>query len=153
MVFRLALRYGGDRSWAEDITQEVFLQAFAHIDELAQVDNQAGWLYRVTTRRCLNRLRAQKLRASAPVRWAVQARMPEPNTPEQLGIHKQRLARLFTRLEALPPKLRICFWMVHVDGKDQVEVAQILNHSKGYISKLLARATQALAEDDAHDHQ
>jgi RNA polymerase sigma-70 factor, ECF subfamily len=151
MVFRLALRYGGDRSWAEDLTQEVFLQAFAHIDELAEVDNPAGWLYRVTTRRCLNRLRGQRLRASAPVRWALQDRLPEPNTPEELGIHRQRLARLFTRLESLPPKQRVCFWMYHVDGKSVVEIGEILGHSKGYVSKLLDRARRAVQEEDEHD--
>jgi RNA polymerase sigma-70 factor, ECF subfamily len=148
MVFRLALRYGKDRSWAEDITQDVFLQAFAHIDELAEVQNPGGWLYRVTTRRCLNRLRGQALRASAPVRFALQERAPQPNTAEELGIHKQRLARLFAQLERLPPKMQICFWMYHVDEKDQVEIGEILGHSKGYISKLLKRAKQALEEDD-----
>jgi RNA polymerase sigma-70 factor (ECF subfamily) len=144
LVFRLALRYGGDRSWAEDLTQEVFLQAFAHIDELAQVDNPAGWLYRVTTRRCLNRLRGQRLRASAPVRWALHERVPVPNTPEELGIHRQRLAALFTQLETLPPKQRVCFWMYHVDGKSVVEIGEIIGHSKGYVSKLLDRATREL---------
>jgi RNA polymerase sigma-70 factor (ECF subfamily) len=150
MVFRVALRYGGDRSWAEDVTQEVFLQAFAHIDELAEVLNPAGWLYRVTTRRCLNRLRGQRLRTSAPVRWALQHRLPEPNTPEELGIHHQQLARVFARLQELPPKQRVCFWMYHVDGKPVAEIGEILGHSKGYVSKLLDRATRALKEDD-HD--
>jgi RNA polymerase sigma-70 factor (ECF subfamily) len=144
LVFRLALRYGGDRSWAEDLTQEVFLQAFAHIDELAEVDNPAGWLYRVTTRRCLNRLRGQRLRASAPVRWALQERVPQPITPEELGIHRQQLARLFTQLETLPPKQRVCFWMYHVDAKSVVEIGEIIGHSKGYVSKLLDRATREL---------
>lgn len=148
MVFRLALRYGGDRSWAEDITQEVFLLAFAHIDELAEAQNQGAWLYRVTSRRCLNRLRGQKLRASAPVRWALQDRQRSPNTPEELGIHRQRLVRLFAQLEHLPTKMRMCFWMYHVDGKDQVEIGEIIGHSKGYVSKLLKRATEALAAED-----
>ena len=151
MVFRLALRYGGDRSWAEDITQEVFLLAFAHIDELAEVQNPAAWLYRVTSRRCLNRLRGQRLRASAPVRWAIQDRQPEPNTPEELGIHRQRLARLFAQLEHLPAKMRMCFWMYHVDGKDQVEIGEIIGHSKGYVSKLLKRATAALTAEERDD--
>lgn len=146
MVFRLALRYGGERSWAEDLTQEVFLLALDHIEELARVDNPAGWLYRVTTRRCLNRLRGQKLRASAPVRWALRSRMPEPPAPEQLGIDRERLALLFRRVEQLPPKQRVCFWMYHVDGKDMVEIGAILGHSKGYVSKLIARATAALEE-------
>lgn len=151
MVFRLALRYGGDRSWAEDVTQEVFLQAFTHVDELAEVHNPAGWLYRVTTRRCLNRLRGQQLRASAPVRWALRDRLPEPNTPEQLGIHRQQLAQLFARLETLPPKQRVCFWMYHVDGKTVVEIGEILGHSKGYVSKLLDRAKQAVEQRDDDD--
>ena len=145
MVFRLALRYGGDRSWAEDLSQEVFLIAFDHLDELAEVANPAGWLYRVTTRRCLNRLRGERLRVSAPVRWALRERARVPNTPEELGIHRQALAHLFCELDRLPAKQRMCFWMYHVDGKSVSEIGEILGHSKGYVSKLLDRAQRAVA--------
>jgi RNA polymerase sigma-70 factor (ECF subfamily) len=147
MVFRLALRYFGDRSRAEDLTQEVFLVAYDHDETLAQVDNPAAWLYRVTTRRCLNQLRNQKLREAAPFRWAAASHQTRATTPEELGIHRQALARLFAQLEELPPKMRICFWMYHVDGKTQPEIGEILGHSKGYINKLLKRALARLEEE------
>ena len=69
-VFRLALRYGlGDEAWAEDIMQDVFITLF---DELATLDDHQrleGWLYRVTTNRCLRKLRREQFMQRPLVRW------------------------------------------------------------------------------------
>ena len=47
-------------------------------------------------------------------------------------------------MNALPPKERVVFFMRHVDGLDQVAIARELQFSKGYVSKLLQRATREL---------
>src|SRR4051812_29318219 len=70
LVFRLALRYGrGNVSWAEDVTQDVFLGLFRVIDSLTDLGDLSGWLYRAPTNRCLNRLRRERFLELAPVRW------------------------------------------------------------------------------------
>jgi RNA polymerase sigma factor (sigma-70 family) len=50
-------------------------------------------------------------------------------------------------LGQLPARERVVLGMVHLDGKSQREVAEILGLSKGYVSKLLARATARLEEE------
>jgi RNA polymerase sigma factor (sigma-70 family) len=58
-------------------------------------------------------------------------------------------------VNALPPKERVVFFMRHVDGLDQVSIAQALRFSKGYVSKLLKRAARELerAGWEVHDER
>lgn len=140
LVYRLGLRYGsGDPQWAEDIAHDVFLELFADPSCLEGVSNVAGWLYRVTTNRCLNVLRRERLVRSAPVRWLLETRSKAPVDPESLGIVDDRLRQVFVAVNAMPPNARACFFMYYVDGKNQVEIAEILGFTKSYVCKVLAQ--------------
>jgi len=144
-VFHLALRYGrGNTAWAEDVTQDVFVQLLRAPKVLAAEESLSGWFYRVTTNRCFNKLRHEALRRSLPVRWLLGAPHESARTPETDAMARDELSHAFEAVSALPTKERLAFFMHHVDGKDQIEIAQILGHSKGYISKLLKRAHERL---------
>lgn len=137
-VYGLALRYGaGDRGWAEDVTQEVFVKLLDHFDELDDVDALAGWLYRVTCNCCLMRLRRGRLRRLLPLPGSLTDRTVDP---ESCTWVRQELRRVLATVERLPPKQRVVLCMHHLDGKRQTEIAQILGYSRGYVSKLLDRA-------------
>ena len=60
-VYRRALRILGRPELAEEAMQEVFIRAMQHIDQL-QSGEVIRWLYRTTTRYCLNCLRDSKRR-------------------------------------------------------------------------------------------
>jgi RNA polymerase sigma-70 factor (ECF subfamily) len=140
-VYRLALRYGGgSRAWAEDVTQEVFVRLIDHVDDLEDRDGLEGWFYRVATNRCLNRLRRERVRNAAPVRWLLGSRQTEPADPERVAGVRQELAHAWDVVESLPPKERVAFCMHYLDGKKQTEIADCLGHSKGYVCKLIKRA-------------
>ena len=151
---RLALRYGGgDQDWAQDVVHDVFIEVQRHAQRLAQMDNAAGWIYRATTSRCLNRLKRDRFVRSPWVRWAVRVRQPQPQSLEALGVARERLGRVFEAVNRLPPKQRICFWMYHVDGKPQDEIGELLGCKKSYVSKLLARAGETVRRiEDEADH-
>lgn len=61
-VWRRARRMLVDDDAAKDVTQEVFLRAMAVDAKDAFDASPVGWLYRVTTNLCLNRLRDAKRR-------------------------------------------------------------------------------------------
>src|SRR4051812_45785353 len=83
LVSRLAPRYGRGRvAWAEDITQEVFIDVLKALPPLSDLEDMEGWLYRATTNRSLNRLRRERFLALAPVRWLLGEQQPEPPPPE-----------------------------------------------------------------------
>ncbi len=147
-VYHLALRYGGgSKAWAEDVTQEVFVRLFDVVDEVEERDGMQPWFYRVTTNRCLNRLRAERLRNAAPVRWILGRRKHEERHPERLVAARQELEQASEALASLPPKERVAFSMHFLDGKKQSEIAELLGHSKGYVSKLIARALDRVRAD------
>jgi RNA polymerase sigma factor (sigma-70 family) len=64
-VFRRACLLMDDRDAGKDVMQEVFLRAFEGRAEFAAAASQLGWLYRVTTNNCLNRLRDARRRRDA----------------------------------------------------------------------------------------
>lgn len=143
-VYRLALRYGaGDRAFAEDVTQDVFVRMMTHLDRLDDPDDLGGWLYRVTTNRCLSRLRQERLRSSVLRLLGRATVAPEPAL-ERHTIAKDTLARTLEAVRALPPKERVAFGMRHLDGKEVAEIGAVMGHSKGYVSKLLTRASARL---------
>lgn len=140
-VYRLALRYGGgSHAWAEDVTQEVFLRLFDVVDGLGDHEAMQPWFYRVTTNRCLNRLRGERLRSSAPVRWLLGRRNEDGRSPERVVAAREGLEQAAAVLASLPPKERVAFSMHVLDGKKQSEISEVLGHSKGYVSKLISKA-------------
>ncbi|HKQ71453.1 MAG TPA: sigma-70 family RNA polymerase sigma factor, partial [Polyangiaceae bacterium] len=145
-VFHIALRYGrGNLGWAEDVTHDVFVEAFRTIGGLVDHEALGGWFYRVTTRRCLNKLKRERWMSLPAVRFLLQRPIESATDPERQAIVRADLARAADAMQALPPTERAVFYMRHLDGKDQTEIAAVLDLSKGYVSKLLKRATKRLS--------
>jgi RNA polymerase sigma-70 factor (ECF subfamily) len=62
-VFNYVLRLvGGDRSLAEDLTQEVFLRVFQGLPKFSLRSKFTTWLFQVTKNRVLDELRAKERR-------------------------------------------------------------------------------------------
>ncbi len=147
LVYRIALRYGkGNATWAEDIMQDVFLDLMKALPSLDDHDHLEGWLYRATTHRCFCRLRREKFRMLAPIRWLLGAQQVEPTTPDIVAIARQDLQRAAHALAELPAKEQIAFSMYYLDGQEQEEIGKVLGHSKGYVCKLIQRAVDKLRQ-------
>src|ERR1700704_6587444 len=54
MVFSIARTFFDDRTRAEEIAQEVFLQLYRCLDELESAAHVLFWLRQVTSRRCID---------------------------------------------------------------------------------------------------
>ncbi len=146
-VYRLALRYGkGNATWAEDIVQDVFLDLMKALPTLDDHDHLEGWLYRATTHRCFCRLRREKFRMLAPIRWLLGEPRVDATTPDILAMAREDLRRAANALAELPAKEQIAFCMYYLDGKEQEEIGEILGHSKGYVCKLIQRAVDKLGQ-------
>jgi RNA polymerase sigma-70 factor (ECF subfamily) len=61
-VFNYVLRLVGDRSLAEDLTQEVFLRVFQGLSKFSLRSKFTTWLFQVTKNRVLDELRAKERR-------------------------------------------------------------------------------------------
>jgi RNA polymerase sigma-70 factor, ECF subfamily len=66
-VFNYVMRLVGDRSLAEDLTQEVFLRVFQGLPRFTLRSKFTTWLFQVTKNRVLDELRANERRPRANV--------------------------------------------------------------------------------------
>ena len=66
-VYNYVLRMVGDRTLAEDLTQEVFLRVFQGLPRFSLRCKFTTWLFQVTKNRVLDELRARERRPLAPV--------------------------------------------------------------------------------------
>src|SRR5437764_13207742 len=64
-VFNYVLRLVGDRSLAEDLTQEVFLRVYQGLPKFSLRCRFTTWLFQVTKNRVLDELRALERRPRA----------------------------------------------------------------------------------------
>jgi RNA polymerase sigma-70 factor (ECF subfamily) len=64
-VFNYVLRLVGDRTLAEDLTQEVFLRVFHGLPSFSLRSKFTTWLFQVTKNRVLDELRARERRPRA----------------------------------------------------------------------------------------
>ncbi len=64
-VFNYVLRMVGDRSLAEDLTQEVFLRVYQGLPRFSARSKFTTWLFQVTKNRVLDELRATERRPRA----------------------------------------------------------------------------------------
>lgn len=141
-VFHWALRFGaGDRAWAEDVTHDVFLKLWGQLAQLANCDDLGGWLYTVTARIAVSRLRSRNGWLRVVRRWLQPVGGAEPD--EEL--HSRRVSHAaLGALEQLPDRERVVLCMVALDALSQREVSLRLKLSEGYVSKLLQRGRERL---------
>jgi RNA polymerase sigma-70 factor (ECF subfamily) len=145
-VFHLALRYSyGNTAWAEDVVHDVFVQLMHVRPNLRDRELLSSWFYRVTTNRCLNKLRHESMQRSPLFRWFFGRQEADERTPERIATMRSELTKASSALQELPVKQRLAFYMHYVDGIEQAEIGRVLRHSKGYVSKLLNRAKAQLA--------
>jgi RNA polymerase sigma-70 factor (ECF subfamily) len=135
----LAYRMLGSLAEAEDALQDAWLRWQAVED--GRVENPAGFLTRVVTRLCLDRLKAAKARRETYVGpW-----LPEPVVEDYPAESTGELAAdlsvaLLLALERLSPLERAAFLLHDVFDLDYPEVARALERSEAACRQLAARA-------------
>ena len=127
MIHALTFRMTGSMSDAEDLAQEVFIQAFRKLDGFRGDSQFSTWLYRIGINTCLNWRKSQHRRARMHEEWANQPRAgTEANT--------DLAARVQEALLALPPKQRAAVILTTYEGLNHAEAARALGCSETTVS-------------------
>ena len=131
LLFGLVLRILNDRGEAEEVLQEVFVQAWrgSHTYR-AGLGSPAGWLLGIARNRAIDRLRAGATRLRA-----VDGTMaPRPvETPEILCSLTERQQHVHAALAALPGEQRELIERAYFDGSTQSEMAAQLSLPLGTV--------------------
>ncbi len=138
-VYAHALRFFGDSTAADDVSQEVFLKVYRSIDGFDERARFSTWLYRVTRNACLDEVRAGK-RRPAPID-PVDVCVPTADFADEVVLG----AAIELATRALPPEDRDALSAVAVFGLTYAEAATALGVPAGTVKSRVFRARRSLA--------
>jgi RNA polymerase sigma-70 factor (ECF subfamily) len=150
-LYLLGLKFSGNHHDAEDLTQEVMLNAFRSIRQFKGISSFRTWLSRIMVNTFLNQKRKNDpLMASRrqetseeafEASWGI-ARAPYS---VERDAHNSLLAQqVLEMLEAIPPRQRLMFLMKHQQGLTCEEIAELMGTSVGTVKKTLFRVVDRL---------
>lgn len=130
-IYARCARLLGDRSAAEDATQETFMRVHRHLHKAPDHDHALAWIYRIATNYCLNVIRDRGLRHQ------IELSIPQAHGDNLQASLTNRdvVARIVARC---PEKLCVPAWLHHVDGLDHGEIARVLGISRRTVLNRLA---------------
>ncbi|UIJ63897.1 sigma-70 family RNA polymerase sigma factor [Amycolatopsis acidiphila] len=143
-MYRLAFRMLGSRGDAEDVVQDVFLTVWRRLGQLQQDAAFVGWLYRTTTNRCLNTIRARRPVADVDPDTTETPRGDA--NPERAAEVSAQLEALTEAVQALTPEQRACWLLREVHGRSYEEIADAVDSSATAVRGRIFRARAQLAE-------
>lgn len=144
-VQAIALRRLGDWNEAQELCQEVFLQALQKIQQLREPECFAGWLRSITNRMAINRAvrRGPELPAEPEVLDAV---CGDADTPLTIILADERQAEVRAGLKRLRELDRRTLQAFYVDGQSLLEMSDEFDAPLGTIKRRLHTARKRLAK-------
>ena len=144
----IAARVLGDHAEAEDVVQQAWLRL--HRTELAgevEIENLPAWLTTVTTRLCLDRLRA---RTPVPVE-EVELEDTSPDPADDVALADTVGIALQAVIDRLSPRERVAFVLHDSFGFEFTTIAAVLDTSPTAARKLASRARAKVAQPAPED--
>ncbi|MGP7817367.1 sigma-70 family RNA polymerase sigma factor [Niallia sp. 01092] len=138
MVIRLAYTYVKKKEAAEDISQEVFVSCYKHLDEFKENASYKTWIYRITVNKCKDVLKSwhfrnifnkdtTKLLSPIPVKESV-----------------ERNEDIFNKVLALPVKYREVIILYYYEDISIREISDLLGVKSNTVKTRLHRGRNAL---------
>lgn len=143
-IYHFLLRMVRRAGVAEDLSQDVFIRLWRHLDEIQSEELLRGWLHRVAANTVIDHWRREEsrerrlriLREHPVARYTVR--------PSSRMEREEVLDGVRAAVEALPPKLRSVLLLRTQEGMSYDEVAEVLGLSVHAVRSRLFRARQEL---------
>ncbi len=148
LVFNLALKYLQNREDAEEVTQDVFVAIFGGLENFKSQSQISTWVYKVTINKSLDYIKKKK----AKKRQGFFASLFQPGSREATfqqdnfnhpGVKlesKEEVARIMNCINQLPDKQKTALILHKLEGRTQVEIAEIMEVSAKAVESLVQRA-------------
>jgi len=144
-LFRLLRSLLRDEAEAEDVLQDAYVRAYAHLGQLEQPERLASWLTHIAVHEAKARLRRRG--RFADVKEGPLRAVPSPSSdPEQEMLGKQLQRVLVSAIDDLPVGYRTVFVLRDVEGMSTADVSESLRVSEQAVKMRLHRARAALRQ-------
>jgi RNA polymerase sigma-70 factor (ECF subfamily) len=151
-LYRIARGIVRDDSEAEDIVQEAYVRAFAHLEQFRGDSSLATWLARIVMNEALGRLRNRRAAAATFDAQRPQADIIQfPHTasgddPERTMAQREILRLVEQATDSLPEVYRIVFITRVIEGMSVEDTAELLGLRPQTVKTRLHRARRLVRE-------
>lgn len=140
-VHALCLRLTGEPSWAEELTQDVFVRVWERLGSFRGDSAFGTWLYRLAMNEVLMALRSTRRREHK-----VETRSEPPEALARVGREPESAIDLERAIATLPEGCRTVFVLHDVEGLRHEEIARLTGTAVGTSKAHLFRARRLLRE-------
>lgn len=140
-MFNVCYRMMNNREDAEDMLQEVFLQAFTKLDSFRYESSLGTWLKTIAIRTCLNAINKRKV--DLVYCDEVYDPRPEEEVSNAVDLSPEKILKA---MEELPEGGRIVFSLYLLEGYDHGEISQILGITESTSKSQFMRAKRRVQE-------
>jgi len=126
---------------AQDLTQESFIKALQHREQLKDEQKAAHWLSRIATNTAIDFMRRSSRATFCEIEDAPES---DSETPEELVLRSEHRQYLEDGMRLLSPRERAALLLRDVEGLPAEEVAKRLNCSKATVRSHIANARTKL---------
>ncbi len=144
-VYSVALRRLGDHCDAQELVQEVFIQALRKLDQLREPQAVGGWLRSITVRLAINRqVRSSSVAAVDPS--TLENTCADENSPFERALARERQQQVRTVLGQLGRLDRETLVAFYLQGRTLLEMSDQFDAPIGTIKRRLHVARKRFAE-------
>jgi len=155
MVFRTCMGFLHNKDDADDLTQDVFIQAYLSLPHFKGGSAFSTWLYRIAVNASLNKIRKSPLKLIFQRFENIAGSKNEKETypsvsveedPENILIRQEHIEWVKRALDTLPENQHTAIVLSRYDDLSQKEIAEIMDTTEGAVEALLQRAKKNLRE-------
>ena len=151
-MYNTALRIAGNRTDAEDILQESFIDAFAQLRSFENKSTFGAWLKQIVVFKSIALLKKRKL-SFADLEKETEELIDENTLDEnEIGLTVQNIKKAMNQL---PDGYRAVLSLYLLEGYDHEEIAEIMRISQSTVRTQYKRGKQKLLQilkkEDAHE--
>jgi RNA polymerase sigma-70 factor, ECF subfamily len=149
MVFRACMGFMHNKDDADDLTQEIFIQAYQSLAKFKGDASFSTWIYRIAVNASLNKVRKTSksnllqrfesfLGGDKPRIFEIP--IPENENPENILIGNEHCEWVQKALNSLPENQRTAIVLSKYEDLPQKEIAEIMETTEGAVEALIQRA-------------
>lgn len=151
-VYNTAFGYVRRREDAEEITQDVYVEAYRSLGTFNREASVTTWLYRITVNKSLDFLKHQQRQKRFafltslfnPQTGALEHESVEPVHPGVVLENQENARILFQAIDKLADKQKTAYILTRIEGLSNVEAAAVMAITVGAVESLLQRANATL---------
>jgi len=148
LVFRAAYRITGNADDAEDVLQTVFLRMLKRDASAERVGNMASFLHRAAVNAALDLMRSRQNIRNIPLD-ELEPVLAEPahRGPDRAQSSGEIREWLRGALARLNPRIAEMFAMRFFEGKENPEIARLMNTTPGTVAVTISRTRDRLEKE------